>query len=288
MLEIILGSKTKIRAIETMIAEGKPLTRHEVVKKTGSGLRTVYEQIEELETIGIVVRDQKRRYTLNENYSMADTIHSLTLLALQVKEDFLTHIVTIIHDKLHPNYYLGGYTAAIQLMTPIDFHIPLTDIRVTAEGEKKAKTLTRTLGKLREIQVGAKPPKRENIWLRLTKVREIPEYVSLREINGQKCNITGVEHGIIEMWQEKIMTDYEKALILIQNKDEGILNEKELIAIGKEHKKTLKEIGGTMAQVNQKIKEKMFNLPPGKFNPREGLPVKAIEAAVGTLWGNNF
>ncbi|MBN2013955.1 MAG: hypothetical protein JW778_02130 [Candidatus Altiarchaeota archaeon] len=280
MLELIYGTKTKTRILEELATAGKPKTRKELIELTGCGTRGVYEQTEELITLGIVKETKKgwKKLELNPEHPLYQDIKNTALAAIDYKKNLIKNLLQTIDQILEDDYYIGFYTAATKKITPIDYTPEKHVYKVLdTEYEKKIKKI-KTYDKLREIDI--QKEKKGLIKAVFLKCQKIPEDVTREEIQNQEVWIASTERGIVECFtpENKYFTRYGSCLALLQNKIENTIDEKQLLKIAGELN-IKKELVKVMGSFNHHLKKRLFNAEP---NTEE---IKEVKQAINTVLG---
>lgn len=117
----VFGSRTKVHIIHTLASIHEPMTRNAVSKTIGTSTSRVYEQMDQLRTLG-VLKQNNDLYTLNNGFPFYDLIIEIALTMDGYYDDPTTLLSQI--DRLHGDeYYLSGFGMATAYITPIDYDI---------------------------------------------------------------------------------------------------------------------------------------------------------------------
>jgi hypothetical protein len=92
MLELLLGTKTKVRLLIVLAASGYPMTRNELARITRSGIRSTYEQIEELIAIG-VLKEIEDKTSIHDTVWKCEQLTQDVFKKLQVKYGIPAHLI---------------------------------------------------------------------------------------------------------------------------------------------------------------------------------------------------
>lgn len=280
MLELIFGTKTKTRILEELTIAGKAKTRKELVGLTRCGTKGVYEQIDELITLG-VVREVKmgwRMLELNPEFPLYQDIKNIALSAIDHKKNLIKNFLQVVDEILGDNYYLGFFTAARRNITPIDYAPEIYVFKILDTEYERGMKKLRVFGRLREIdiQTGSQGLIK-TIFLRCKK---IPDDVVREEIFDQEIWIASIERGIAECFtpENRYFSRYGCCLALLQNRLEGIIDEKLLLKIAGEL--GIKDkIVTVMGCFNWFLKKRLFDVEPMATDMKE------VKHAINTVVG---
>lgn len=288
MLELIFGTKTKIKLLQALAASDKPMTRYELATLTRSGLRSTYEQIEELIALGVLkeIVNGRSKVALDTEFPLYDSVRSLLLLSmeyLRTSKDVLLAIDRICGD----NYYIGAFTAARQKISPVDYDPPIYMVNIMEEHYKRLYPRLKTLGKLANVRVYEESMGESgDITIILRSCESIPPDVIRAEFLGAEVWMTSVERGIIEcLLGETPFTSYGVYLSLLQNRLDDALDIDYFKKLAEEND-VLPLVLAIMSKFNELMGKDLFELKPEeKTKARARFDEKEIRHAVNTVMG---
>jgi hypothetical protein len=262
-----------------------PLTRNELARAAGSGIRSTYEQVEELVALG-VLREVGVRLALDEQSPLHVDLRNLLLVdkdLMRTAGEILAAVERICGDS----YYIGAFTAARARITPIDYDPPIYIVNLLDSGMKRRVPRLRALGRLDNVTVGEKmPEKPRDISILLRPCPRIPPDVVRGKIQGTDVWLCSVERGIVECldWDSPF-SEYGAYLVLLQNRMERVLDLKRLLEIA-EKEGALTRLVAAMEALDRAAGKKLFG-----FGGRHGraakrnVDEKQARDAVNTVMG---
>jgi hypothetical protein len=290
VLELIFGTRTKIKILQILAAIETPLTRNEVVRLSHSGIRSIYEQIEELIAIGILkeIKNGHSKVTLDPEFPFYDIFRDLLLLSrdyFSTPNDVLKSIDKICGD----NYYLGGFTAARQKIIPIDYDPPIYMVNILKNQFQKLYPRIKVLGKIPNIKVNTNMDELKEITIFINTCETIPPDVKRVDFLNVEVWIASVEWGIIECLIRKTpFTFYGTYLVLLQNRLDDVLD---LIYFKKlaEEENCLPLILAIMSEFNNILSKEIFEITEKEKNiahrAKSAVNEKEIKHAINTVMG---
>ncbi|GFO96372.1 hypothetical protein ig2599ANME_0560 [groundwater metagenome] len=226
MLELVFGTRTKVRLLQVLAASGNPLTRNELAQITHSGIRSTYGQVEDLIAIGVIkeIENRRTRLTLDPEFPYYDSLRDLLLSSKDypgTSQDVLRLVDRICGD----NYYLGAFTAARQSITPVDYDPPLYVINILRKNYIRLYPRVSALGKLPDIRVYENAGGAGDITIIANACESIPPDVKKVDFLNAGVWMASVERGIIECLTVKTpFTLYGVYLALLQNRLDNVID----------------------------------------------------------------
>ena len=288
MLEAVLGTRAKVRMLRALATAGAPLTRHELALAARSGMRSTYEQVEELLALGVVreLPGPRTRVELESEFPLHDELRGLLLAEgdlLSTVGDILSAVDRICGD----GYYIGAFTAARATITPVDYDPPFYLVNVLEAGWARLSPRLRALGRLDNIRVGEKGTDGTgDVTLVLARCQKIPPDAARTRVQGADVWLCSVERGIVECLARKTpFSDYGTYLALLQNRLDGALDTKRLCDTAREEN-VLQKLLAVAAALDRAAGKRLFGLG-GRKSRAEGGAVneKEIRNAVNTVMG---
>jgi hypothetical protein len=226
MLELLLGTRTKVRLLKILAASGNPMTRNELARITHSGTRSTYEQIEELIAIGVLkeIENGHCRLALDPEFPFYDSIRDLFLSGRDypgIPQDILKLVDRICGD----NYYLGAFTAARQRITPVDYDPQIYMVNILKKPYPGLSPRIKVLGKLPGVRVYEKIGEAGEMTIITNACENIPPDVKRIDYLNVDVWIASVERGIIECLTGKTpFMLYGTYLGLLQNMLDNVID----------------------------------------------------------------
>lgn len=288
MLELIFGTRTKIKLLQTLAASDKPMTRNELAKVTGSGLRSTYEQVEELIALGVLkeIMNGRSRVALDLEFPLYESMRDLLLVSaeyLRTPQDVLATVDRICGD----NYYIGAFTAARQKISPVDYDPPIYVVNILKSHYKRLYPRIKALGKLANIKVYEKSMgEAGDITIILRTCESIPPDIVRAGFLGAEVWMASVERGIIEcLIMETPFALYGVYLSLLQNRLDNALDIVYLKRLAKEED-VLPLVLAVMSKFNELMGKDLFELTSKEKRKARGrVDEKEIKHAVNTVMG---
>ncbi len=226
MLELLLGTKAKVRILTVLAASGDPLTRNELARITHSGTRSTYEQIEELIAIGVLkeIENGRIKLALDPEFPFYDNIRDLFLSGRDypgIPQDVLKMVDRICGD----NYYLGAFTAARQGITPVDYDPSVYMVNILKKHYPRLSPRVKALGKLPGVRVYESMGEAGEMTIIANACENIPPDVKRNDYLNVEVWIASVERGIIECLTGKTpFILYGIYLALLQNRLDNVMD----------------------------------------------------------------
>lgn len=288
MLELIFGTKTKIKLLQVLAASDRPMTRNELANITHSGLRSTYEQVEELIALGVLkeIANRRSRVVLDPEFPLHESMRGLLLLAreyLRSPQDILAAVDRICGD----NYYLGAFTAGRQKISPVDYDPPIYVVNILNGHYKRLCTRLKALGKLANIKVYEKNMgEAGDVTIIIRVCKSIPPDVIRTDFLGVEVWIASIERGIIEcLTGETPFTLYGIYLSLLQNRLDNVIDLVYFKKLAKEEN-ALPKVLAAMSKFNEVMGKELFELTSEeKKIARIRVDEKDIKHAVNTVIG---
>jgi hypothetical protein len=288
MLELIFGTRTKIKLLQALAASGRPMTRNELAGKTHSGMRSTYEQVEELIALGVLKEtvNGRSKVAIDPEFPLYESMRDLLLLGAEylcTPQDVLAAVHRICGD----NYYIGAFTAARQRITPVDYDPPIYLVNILKEHYKRLCPRIKALGKLANIKVYEKNMGEAGDITIITRACEsIPPDIIRTDFLGAEVWIASIERGIIEcLTGITPFTSYGVYLSLLQNRLDNALD---IVYFKKlaEEEEVLPLVFAIMSKFNDFMGKNFFELTlEEKENARGRVDEKEIKHAVNTVMG---
>ncbi len=288
MLELIFGTRTKIKLLQALAASGRAMTRNELAKATGSGLRSTYEQVEDLIALGVLVEkvNGRSKLALNPEFPLYESMRDLLLISeeyLRTPRDVLSAVDRICGD----NYYIGAFTAARQKISPVDYDPPVYVVNILKVHYKRLHPRIKALGKLANIKVYERGiGEASDITIILRTCESIPPDIIRTDFLGAEVWMASVERGIIEcLTGETPFTLYGVYLALLQNRLDNALDIVYFKRLAEEED-ILPLVLAVMSKFNEFMCEDLFDLTPEEERKARGIvDEKEIKHAVNTVRG---
>jgi hypothetical protein len=288
MLEAVLGTRAKVRMLRALATAGHPLTRHELARAARSGMRSTYEQVEELLALGVVreVAGPRTRVELDPEFPLHDELRGLLLSEgdlLGTAGDILAAVDRICGD----GYYIGAFTAARARITPVDYDPPFYLVNVLEAGWARLCPRLRALGRLDNVRVGEDGTDGTgDVTLILASCSKIPSDAARTQVRGADVWLCSAERGIVECLARKTpFSEYGAYLALLQNRVDGVLDVKRLCNLANEEN-VLPRLLAVTAALDRAAGKTLFGL--GKIIARGekgAVNEKEIQNAVNTVMG---
>lgn len=255
---------------------------------TGSGLRSTYQQVEELIALGVLKEtvNRRSRVALDPEFPLIESLRDLLLLSgeyLRTPQDVLAAVDRICGDS----YYLGSFTAARRKINPIDYDPPIYAVNILREYYKRLYPRLRALGKLANIKVYEKSMgEAGDITIIAYACESIPPDVIRADFLGVEVWIASVERGIIECLTRKtLFTLYGAYLALMQNRLDNVLNLAYFKKLAGEEV-SLPLILAVMLKFNEIAGKSFFEITGREKSMAEGMvDEKEIRHAINTVMG---
>ncbi len=288
MLDLIFGTKTKIKLLQALVETNKPMTRNELVKMADSGIRSTYEQVEELIALGVLKEtvNGRIRVALDTEFPLYESLRDLILLSkeyLRTSQDVLAALDRVCGD----NYYLGSFTAARQNISPVDYDPPIYAVNILKSHYKRLNLRLMALGKLANIRVyEEKIGEAGDITIITFACESIPPDIIRSDFLGAGVWIATVERGIIEcIDRETPFTLYGAYLALLQNRLDNVLDIVNLKKLAEEEG-CLPLMLSVMSKFNKIAGKEIFELTEKeKSIAQDRVDEKEIRHALNTVMG---
>jgi hypothetical protein len=290
MLELLLGTRTKVRLLKVLAESGDPMTRNELAKITHSGTRSTYEQIEELIAIGVLkeIENGRSKVALNPEFPFYDCIRDLFLLGRDypgIPQDVLKMVDRICGD----NYYLGAFTGARQSITPVDYDPQIYIVNILKKHYPKLSPRVMTLNKLPGVRVYEKMGEAGEMTIIANACKNIPPDVKRIDYLNVDVWIASVERGIIECLTGKTpFTLYGTYLALLQNRLDNVIDPAYFRKLAVEEN-CLALVLAVMSEFNAVSGKEIFPLTQEERSmagkAKEAVDKKDIKHAINTVMG---
>jgi hypothetical protein len=269
LLEMILGTKTKVRMLEHLITTNQAISRHALSKALATGIGPVYKASDELIALG-VLKEVDGKLEMDQDFP---DINALTQLITSGRDyyGYLHYILRRIDRVFGDRYYLTGYLAACQNGSPID-HEQDTAMIAALDQDARLQRYQRTLCEA------------SNTDLRWIKIKNIGRDVKRMNIYGNEIWIASFERGLVDSLAKGECGVYPVALLLLQSAFKNKIEWTYLAQLAAEA--GMARVFGTalheMATLDIEVpKEVLKGLPNGK----DAETKKAVRDAYGTLRG---
>lgn len=288
MLELIFGTRTKIKLLHALAASDKPMTRNELAKVTGSGLKSTYEQVEELIALGVLkeIMNGRSKVVLDLEFPLYESMRDLLLIGAEyfrTPQDVLATVDRICGD----NYYIGAFTAARQKISPVDYDPPMYVVNILKDQYKRLYPRLKTLGRLANIKVYEKSiGEAGDITIILRICESIPPDIIRTDFLGAEVWMASIERGIIEcLTMEMPFTLYGVYLSLLQNRLDNALDIVYLKRLAEEEG-ILPLVLEIMSKFNELMGKELFELASEEKRTAKGrVDEKEIKHTVNTVRG---
>ncbi|MCX9009944.1 MAG: hypothetical protein OIN66_02370 [Candidatus Methanoperedens sp.] len=290
MLELIFGTRTKVRLLQLLAASRSPMTRNELARITHSGIRSTYTQIEELIAIGVLKETEngRSRVVLDPEFPFYDSIRDMLLSSRDypgTPQDVLKLVDRICGD----NYYLGAFTAARQSITPIDYDPPVYMINILKKQYRRLYPRLKALGKLPNIRVYEKTGEAGETTIIANACESIPPDVKRVDYLNVEVWIASTERGIIECLARKTpFTLYGTYLALLQNRLDNVIDLAYLRKLAMEEN-CMPLVLAIMSEFNEVSSRDIFELTEEEkkmaSSAKKMVDTKEIKHAINTVMG---
>lgn len=290
MLELLLGTRTKVRLLKVLAESGDPMTRNELARITHSGTRSTYEQIEELIAIGVLkeIENGRSRLALDPEFPFYDSIRDLFLSGRDypgIPQDVLKLVDRICSD----NYYLGAFTAARQRITPVDYDPQIYMVNILKKHYPGLSPRVMVLGKLSGVRVYEKIGEAGEMTIIANACENIPPDVKRIDYLNVEVWIASVERGIIECLTGKTpFTLYGTYLALLQNRLDNVMDQDYLKKLAIEEN-CLPRFLAVMSEFNEVSEKEIFPLTEEERSiageAKAAVDKKEIKHAINTVMG---
>ena len=290
MLELLLGTRTKVRLLKVLSASGNPMTRNELARTTHSGTRSTYEQIEELIAIGVLKETENGRskLALDPEFPFYDSIRDLFLSGRDypgIPQDILKLIDRICGD----NYYIGAFTAARQRITLVDYDPQIFMVNILKKRYPKLSPRVMVLGKLSGVRVNDKMGLAGEMTIIANACENIPPDIKRIDYLNVEIWMASVERGIIECLTGKTpFILYGIYLALLQNRLDNVMDMEYLKKLAIEEK-CLPRVLAVMSEFNEVSGKEIFPLKGKERNmarkARATVDKKEIKHTINTVMG---
>ncbi len=290
MLELLLGTRTKVRLLKVLAESGDPMTRNELARITHSGTRSTYEQIEELIAIGVLkeIENGRSRLALDPEFPFYDSIRDLFLSGRDypgIPQDVLKLVDRICSD----NYYLGAFTAARQRITPVDYDPQIYMVNILKKHYPGLSPRVMVLGKLSGVRVYEKIGEAGEMTIIANACENIPPDVKRIDYLNVEVWIASVERGIIECLTGKTpFTLYGTYLAMLQNRLDNVMDQDYLKKLAIEEN-CLPRFLAVMSEFNEVSEKEIFPLTEEERSiageAKAAVDKKEIKHAINTVMG---
>ncbi len=290
MLELLLGTKTKVRLLKVLAASGDPMTRNELARLTHSGTRSTYEQIEELIAIGVLmeIENGRSRVALDPEFPFYDSIRDLFISGRDypgIPQDILKMVDRICGDS----YYLGSFTAARQRITPVDYDPQIYMVNILKKHYPSFLPRIMALGKLPGVRVHENMGEEGDMIIIASACENIPPDVKRIDYLNVEVWIASVERGIIECLTGKTpFTLYGAYLALLQNMLDNVIDPEYFRKIAIDEN-CLPQILSVMSEFNEVSGKEIFTLTQKERSmvrkDKAAVDKKEINHAINTVMG---
>ena len=232
MLQAILGTKTKLKILEQLCTYPEGLNRYALAKLSKVNVRVVYEQIEDLVFLDIVKHSEKIYY-LNKSHPLYETICSLFVLETEIVNTMEYSIHGFLHDKLQYKYYIGGYDAAMQYVTSLDYTENIIHIGMKRDIYKEMCQKLQLLNAFDVFSFNQLNP--EKLSIIAFPIDTIHDDIIKGTIHGHEVYIASVTRGIVECFIYSGISTYGKCLLLLYNAYEKLLDNNLFVKLYKQN-----------------------------------------------------
>lgn len=221
MLNILLGSKTKVKILEILSSFPDGLSRNKIAEFSALHPNNIYDQIDDLVFFDIISK-QGKLYLLNPDHPLYETIKSFFLLFNDFSNHFSDSLIPFIHSKLSPHYYFTGFFAASRMITPIDYTESVLNIAIAKPFYQSVIQKLSLLSTFEDISFQSFQPGKISLFIH--EVASIPADVHLDSFNNQDMYLASVTTGTIDSFILPGISDYGKCLVLLQNDSDGLID----------------------------------------------------------------
>lgn len=290
MLELLLGTRTKVRLLKVLAASGNPMTRNELARKTRSGIKSTYEQIEELIAIGVLkeIENGRSKVALDPEFPFYDSIRDLFISGRDypgIPQGVLKLVDRICGD----NYYLGAFTAARQRITPIDYDPQIYIVNILKKCYPELTPRVMALGKLSGVRGYEKMGEAGEMTIIANACEKIPPDVKRIDYLNLDVWMASVERGIIECLTGKTpFIQYGTYLAMLQNRLDNVIDLEYLRKLAIEEN-SLPLVLSVMSEFNEVSGKEIFPLTEEEMSMTRKAMTKVdkkdIKHAVNTVMG---
>lgn len=216
-METVLGTRTKVRLLHTVITSG-PSSRNGLATGIGGSKNGTYRQIEELIGAGVLTEEAKK-VRLDPEFPYLDDLTNLLLASDQYMNligDVLRRLDILFKDR----YYIGGFQAAARTITPIDYVSDTILIHIQDLNERD-RTRIKAIGDISGMEI---------IPINMDRM---PLDIIRDHAHGTEVWIAPVERGQIEAFFNGDCTSYAAHLVLLQNIMAGVIDLERLMEMAK-------------------------------------------------------
>ena len=275
-----LFKKSALKLITVFLERGETaiLSARDLSRLTNLSTSTVIEVADSLIALGVLekakITPKREGYKLREISTLKPYIEELINIGKEYEAYIEKNILEYIDELLGEEYYIGMYWAAMANTNPIDYYP-----QIYALFTDKTRIIL-ALGLAENIYASEiqkwKPEINKSIHIAISKLDNY-EDVRVGEIQGTKVRVTSVEKGIAQLFKWDVYPPYAATLALLQNHDEGRLNEEKLLKHAE--KLGVKEIIKAVSYETEKtLGRKLFKKLSKGVKEGKGKPKKT--------WGN--
>jgi hypothetical protein len=266
-IEQLLGTRTKIRILKVLITDKGHLSRNRLVGLTRTGIRSVYEQTDQLIALG-ALKETEGKISIDQDFPYLDQLRDLLFLS----QDHMNNIQTVLRsiDRiLGIDYYITGYTSACQNGMPIDVDERSILVMVREQNTRKERML-QTIKDCTDLNFG---------W-RSTDI--IPEDVKRDMLFGVEVWISSVERGIVDSIKLDECGYYPIFLILFQNIVNGSMDLQKIMEYAQD-REVDHILGPAIYAISDRLNE--IDLPINIKKGQDPEIKKSIDLALNTVLG---
>lgn len=175
------------------------MSRNELARATGSGIRSTYEQVEELIALG-ALKEIGRKVAMEPEFPFYDSIRDL-LLSSRDYPGTVGDVLRLVDRSCDDSYYIGAFTAARQAITPTDYDPSIYAVRILGKFYRRLCPRIKALGKLSGVRVyeNAIGEETGDVATLVVAAREsIPPDVKRTGFLNTEVWMASVERGLIE------------------------------------------------------------------------------------------
>ena len=266
-IEQLLGTRTKIRILKVLMTEEGSLSRNQIVRSTESGIRSVYEQTDQLIAIA-ALKEEDGKVSIDHDFPYLDQLRDLFLLTEDHMNDKMS-VLRSIDRILGAEYYITGYASACQNGMPIDVDEKCMLIMVKGSNARKE----RMLGAIAQCT---------DHKVKWESTESIPKDVKRTLLFGTEVWISSPERGMVDSIKEQECSYYPIFLLMVQNIVGGSLDLRILMEYAEDSGVTnifsqaLTIVSDKVTDIGQAVK---FN---GKPDPEVA---RSVELALNTVLG---
>ena len=105
LLELLLGSRTRVRILTHLLSVEQGMTRHALAKEIGGGVGPVYEQVDRFIALGVLEERDNGNIFIDRSFPFMDTLTDLVLAGV----DYFDPVAV----PVNANRCIGSFVSAM-------------------------------------------------------------------------------------------------------------------------------------------------------------------------------